>query len=147
MVFGSESNLIIFFMIALIVLFVYHRQIKLLEYDKQNIDDELSKETNLKREDYQNTSNKKKKKRLKKSSHHSLDYVDDLYSDINVDDALNILTNSKKQSKYSSKKFQVEVNTEFTEMQYHKDYNDTITAINNLTPQKELFNLGFLPVK
>jgi hypothetical protein len=31
-------------------------------------------------------------------------------------------------------------------MQYHKDYNDTITAINNLTPQKELFNMGFLPV-
>jgi hypothetical protein len=30
---------------------------------------------------------------------------------------------------------------------YHQDYNDTITAINNLTPQKELFNLGFLPVK
>ena len=37
--------------------------------------------------------------------------------------------------------------SEFIEKQYHKDYNDTITAINNLTPQKELFNMGFLPVK
>ena len=37
--------------------------------------------------------------------------------------------------------------SEFIETQYHKDYNDTITAINNLTPQKELFNMGFLPVK
>jgi len=37
--------------------------------------------------------------------------------------------------------------TEFIETQYHKDYNDTITAIHNLTPQKELFNMGFLPVK
>jgi hypothetical protein len=36
---------------------------------------------------------------------------------------------------------------EFLDKQYHKDYNDTITAINNLTPQKELFNMGFLPVK
>jgi len=41
----------------------------------------------------------------------------------------------------------INVNNEFIEMQYHGDYNDTITAINNLTPQKELFNLGFLPVK
>jgi hypothetical protein len=37
--------------------------------------------------------------------------------------------------------------SEFIETQYHKDYNDTITAIHNLTPQKELFNMGFLPVK
>ena len=37
--------------------------------------------------------------------------------------------------------------SEFIEKQYHKDYNDTITAVNNLTPQKELFNMGFLPVK
>lgn len=37
--------------------------------------------------------------------------------------------------------------SEFISTQYHKDYNDTITAINNLTPQKELFNMGFLPVK
>jgi len=40
-----------------------------------------------------------------------------------------------------------QLNTEFITEQYHKDYNDTITAINNLTPQKELFNMGFLPVK
>jgi hypothetical protein len=36
---------------------------------------------------------------------------------------------------------------EFLDLQYHQDYNDTVTAINNLTPQKELFNLNLLPVK
>ena len=36
---------------------------------------------------------------------------------------------------------------ELIEIQYHVDYSDTITAINKLTPQKELFNLAFLPVK
>lgn len=36
---------------------------------------------------------------------------------------------------------------EFLDTQYHKDYTDTITAINNLTSQKELFNMGFLPVR
>jgi hypothetical protein len=41
----------------------------------------------------------------------------------------------------------IQRNNEFIEIQYHQDYNDTITAINNLTSQKELFNLGFLPVK
>ena len=37
--------------------------------------------------------------------------------------------------------------TELLDVLYHRDYNDTITAINNLTSQKELFNMGFLPVK
>ena len=41
----------------------------------------------------------------------------------------------------------VRVCDEFIDTQYHKDYNDTITAINNLTSQKELFNMGFLPVR
>jgi hypothetical protein len=40
-----------------------------------------------------------------------------------------------------------QLNQEFIDTRYNKDYNDTITAINNLTPQKELFNFGFLPTK
>lgn len=163
MVFGSESNLIIFLMIALIVLFVYHRQIKLAgsdsqsdpRGDKQNsadqncVQDELSDESS-EREGFRNTSERKHKKRSKRTNHHASDRSD-LYPNMSVDDALNVLTKSKRGSKvrsrHSAKDSQVEVNTEFTEMQYHKDYNDTITAINNLTPQKELFNMGFLPVK
>lgn len=47
----------------------------------------------------------------------------------------------------SSKSMKHSVNPEFIEQQYHKDYNDTITAINGLTNQKDLFNHGFLPVK
>jgi len=39
------------------------------------------------------------------------------------------------------------INSDLIEIQYHVDYSDTITAINNLTPQKELFNLAFLPVQ
>jgi len=38
------------------------------------------------------------------------------------------------------------VNSEFVEVQYNKDYNDTINAIDNLTTQKELFNESCLPV-
>jgi len=35
----------------------------------------------------------------------------------------------------------------FLDNKYHIDYNDTISAINNITPQKELFNHSFLPTK
>ena len=55
---------------------------------------------------------------------------------------INILKKSKKKIKKIK-----HVNTNFVEMQYNKDYNDTITAINKITTQKELFNLGLLPVK
>lgn len=81
----------------------------------------------------------------------------------NVDDLLDILNQSQKNlskdkrrrsKRRKSTKMQdedieeePEVNGEFIEMKYHSDYNDTITAINNLTPQRELFNMGFLPVK
>ena len=34
------------------------------------------------------------------------------------------------------------VNCEFIEIQYHKDYYDVITAINNITTHRELFNPG-----
>ena len=149
MVFGSESNLIILLMIALIILFVYHRQIKLAGSDKQtNPDQNYEEESD--REEFQDTLEKKHKKRSKRSKHRL-----SKYSDVNVNDVLNILTQSKRGIDKLSDDLlvgdrvdvKVDVNTEFTEMQYHKDYNDTITAINNLTPQKELFNMGFLPVK
>lgn len=63
-------------------------------------------------------------------------------------DFFEIIKKSEKNKKNRENKEKCMVaNSEFIEMQYHADYNDTITAINNLTPQKELFNLGFLPVK
>lgn len=39
------------------------------------------------------------------------------------------------------------LNRELLNTQYHVDYRDTISGINYLTSQKELFNLGFLPAK
>lgn len=39
------------------------------------------------------------------------------------------------------------LNRELLTSQYHVDYYDTITGINYITSQKELFNMGFLPAK
>ena len=44
-------------------------------------------------------------------------------------------------------KLEPNLNSDLVEIQYHVDYSDTITAINALTPQKELFNLSFSPVE
>jgi len=52
-------------------------------------------------------------------------------------------------AKYNIKENNIKpiLNSDLIEMQYHVDYSDTITAINALTPQKELFNLSFSPVE
>jgi hypothetical protein len=63
----------------------------------------------------------------------------------NLDKLINSIHKSKKRR--SKKKRKNIVNNELIEIQYHKDYYDTITAINGITSQKELFNMGFLPVK
>lgn len=36
---------------------------------------------------------------------------------------------------------------EFIEQQFHTDYRDTITAFNNLSPQKQIFNRSDMPIK
>ncbi|VBB18305.1 hypothetical protein YASMINEVIRUS_768 [Yasminevirus sp. GU-2018] len=153
MVFGSESNLIIFLMIALIVLLVYHRQVKGANNTCSQNNDEKSKEG------FRDVSSKKSKKHQKKrNSRKNDDDVDDdidmdvdVDVDVDVDQLMNIMKGAKSPSNHRghsthNKSKRPEMNGEFAEMQYHKDYADTITAINNLTPQKELFNLGFLPV-
>ena len=153
MVFGSESNIIIFFMIALILLFIYYEPIKSTGICKRLLSDKnyvLSDDDPSKRYIFQNTLDSPHKKRSSRMKNHASNQLT-FYSDMNVEDAINVLSKSKKCSQNNNndntKKKLIDVNTEFIEMQYHKDYNDTITAINNLTPQKELFNLGVLPVK
>lgn len=66
----------------------------------------------------------------------------------NLDRLFNTIHKSKKRkSKKRKSKKNNNINNEFIEIQYHKDYYDTLTAINGITSQKELFNMGFLPVK
>ena len=146
MVSDFQSNLIILLIIVVVIIFVYNKNINNESIESENFDSN---------ESFDNTDNKslKKHRRSKKSKKHWMQSMD-------ISDALNILGRSQKKSindnnlsdlsstgSSDSYSVMVDVNQEFTEMQYHKDYNDTITAINGLTPQKELFNMGFLPVK
>lgn len=62
----------------------------------------------------------------------------------NLDNLFNTIGKSKKKKLKSRKS---KLNSNFIEIQYHKDYYDTLTAINGITSQKELFNMSFLPVK
>jgi hypothetical protein len=131
--FDPGSTLIILLMVALIALFVYQRQLK-------NITNESF---TMNKEDIYEKKYKKYKK----------------YKTMKHDDAIKYLNKLNEKNKISKQQMidalneldtpnnEPVVNDEFIEMQYHKDYADTITAINNLTPQKELFNMGFLPVK
>ena len=158
MIFGSESNLIIFLMIALIALFIYHRQIKpQIKCDVDNNNDNNNNNNNNDNDnnddnDNDNDIDDNRKRRHNKKKRDKQQSIKETYvPNMDMDDVLNVLANSTKKNKNMIKggkgEEQVEINTEFTEMQYHQDYNDTITAINNLTPQKEIFNMGFLPVK
>jgi hypothetical protein len=134
-------------MIALIVILVYHKHKKkennesdknnnLNKYENTTDDEQFSTDENS----YESFSNKNNKKNFK------------YYQQDFTDHPLNVIANSinkkRKKDKHKTKKTHemMEINADFIEMQYHIDYNDTITGINNLTPQKELFNYGFLPV-
>lgn len=114
----------------------------------ENIDDDLN--------DLENfcSSSKSRKRNNRRRSVSRFDNEESLLS-LDEEDRHGVL---EKRKSYEMKRRNMEclfhslspkdnVCEELLETQYHKDYNDTITAINNLTPQKELFNMGFLPVK
>lgn len=131
--FDPGSTIIILLMFALIALFVYQRQNKnasnetfaiIINDDKNKENIELQKPIITKKHHKHSRHSK-----YFKHSKHSKD------------------SKHPKHHKKDKEDEEVEVNQEFIEMQYHKDYADTITGINNLTPQKELFNMGFLPVR
>jgi hypothetical protein len=179
MVLGSELNITIFFMVAIIIVFVYYAQ-KRNKNDKKVIDASASASAAADTEcssvegfnddssddeffDEKNETNSNKKHSNKKYSgkkHSNSEINRYYYTDKGkyLDNIMNILDKShrndpgtlscpKKNRRIVHDNKSIPVNMEFIEMQYHKDYNDTITAINNLTPQKELFNLGYLPVR
>lgn len=144
---GSETNLMIFLMVGLIVFFIYNCQ------NKQS---ESNDKANDKSKDKSKVQSKDKSKKTKK-----IQDIDEMF------ESMHNKKKQKKQKKYDkknknlceiingssgpgnpgSRKDCIRRNNDFIELQYHRDYNDTITAINNLTPQRELFNMGFLPVK
>jgi hypothetical protein len=137
--FGSESNLIIFLLIGLVVLLVYYKQVE--QRANNNNKNSQCEET------FDNVDGEERKNKRSKHSNRSKHRRS---SNGDLDDAMNAL-GSHRRLRYDHDhnhggRGGIQLNEEFTEMQYHKDYNDTITAINNITPQKELFNLGFLPV-
>lgn len=150
MILGSESNIVIFLMIAIIAFFVYYKSTtEQFSSTSKSVDqDNKCDNNNETHEQMKQTKHKHHKKRHERKNRY-------------LDGVLNILHDSRKFentdvdvdnddddcSNDISMSTDIPVNTEFVEMQYHRDYNDTITAINNLTPQKELFNLGYLPVR
>jgi hypothetical protein len=149
--FEIESNLIIFIMFALLVLLVYHGQIKknTPNYNKDN-EGYMNSSVNILNDDYyEKPKNNKNKKKYKSNKHEKM-----LGQNFNMHNLVNAMSKNRpnvcrdtiRSRHHKQKLHHKHVNTDFTEMQYHKDYNDVITAINNLTPQKELFNMGFLPV-
>ena len=146
----TESNIIIFILFGLIALVVYNQKL----YNKQTNADNNIDQCNFENFSKDVITKKHHRSHKIKKSHkkHTLD----------PKNALDVLSRvSKIPSKQSKKQFdkqsqhaysknhktsQEQQKSEFLDNQYHQDYIYTITAINNLTPQKELFNLGFLPV-
>lgn len=166
--FGFESSLIILLLVALLVILICHKQIKssVLDHKENNGNNEnFDNKTIVYLDDpvYDNFMNdmmynkiEKKKRKLKNnycvaSKHHKHHKYNkhhnthDIISD--MDELVSMMGKNKScRKKIHTLRIKPEVNVEFADMQYHKDYNDVITAINNLTSQKELFNMGFLPV-
>jgi hypothetical protein len=157
-----EANLIIILLVTLIIIFVYARKTdrtngctvgsgsnglnKATQTANQTADRESDahsreSDTHARQDDYENfvPLSKKSKKKNKQKLYH---------------DAIGIINNSRKRPNNLDQHETIHnqtsepmVNSDFVEIQYHKDYNDTITAINDLTPNKEMFNHGFLPVR
>lgn len=171
MIFGSESNLITLLMIALIALLIYHKHTKIKSNsdNDQNFNNTIEENFNNESSNYEQehkNKHKRKNKHKNKCKHKKSKYVKNINNDVDdidvdegvdVNELMNIMKKTKsiptkiherkhKHKHKHKRRKRLELNTEYAEIQYHKDYNDTITAINNLTPQKELFNMGFLPV-
>jgi hypothetical protein len=115
--------LMILFVILIVGMFIYANN-KRFNNELEGFDAEYNNERKSK--------SKRNSKRNKRKRNKRKNIPVDRCIDIDIGD---LLTSDKPK-----------LNTEFIEQQYHKDYTDTITGINNLTPQKELFNMGYLPV-
>lgn len=149
----TNTNLIIILMVLLIGFFIYVKQ--------------TQKSNNTKSESKNAEGFCSNRAKRNYTIDKSGDYFDDFSSDCSSDSdsdlsslsdedrigLMDSLINAEKRKKqrmaclFDSMANSDRVCSEFLDTQYHKDYNDTITAIVNLTPQKELFNMGFLPVK
>jgi hypothetical protein len=158
---SDNTNLIIILMLLIIGFFVYIKQ----SQTNQSVSDNVTEET----EGFCSKSSKRNYLVDKDGDvfddHHCMSSCDsDSESGCDSDSNLLSLSDDEREVQaeaarvkrkckqdmaclLDSMKSNKRVCSEFIEKQYHKDYNDTITAINNLTPQKELFNMGFLPVK
>lgn len=91
--------------------------------------------------------NKKTENFYEQDTHNTIENIE--LNDVkNIDNFLDKIHKKQiKKNKINVTNHLPKINSEFIENQYNLDYNDTINAINNLTPQKELFNLSFLPVR
>lgn len=130
-------GLILLISVMLIIGFFVYMNNKKINSQLEEFHDEIPRE-------YRKIKSKSKTKSKTKSKSKSRKHKDN-NDDLDINDILdfdmdndNINCNTIKPRR--------RLNTELIEQQYHKDYADTITGINNLTPQKELFNMGFLPV-
>ena len=143
---GNESTIMIFLLIALIIFFIYMRQRHIKSSDNDTTHGSDS-------QDHMNEHFEKHKtprtKQYYKKHHDKKNKLSKKQNKLDVDNLQAIIRNSMNDVSPNTLNInEVEIkNSDFIEIQYHKDYNDTITAINNLTSQKELFNLSFLPVK
>ena len=164
----SESNLIIIFLLALLILLIYYCRKNSENGEGFDYGDVADSDTigdvdvdadiydKTYYDDLDPTRSKATSNRRSGSKYRAMyDIKPDVDLDLDMNDVvfdtneLISMINKKKNCRpddsdigYKGRR----VNSDFTDMQYHKDYNDVMTAINNITPQKELFNQGFLPV-
>lgn len=65
-----------------------------------------------------------------------------------LEDLINATNSKSKKCNANDTHHKNKINPIFIEAQFHDDYRDTITAFNNIAPrQKQIFNLGNIPVK
>jgi len=132
-------------MVGLIVFFIYNCQNK-SNNSNQSIESNEYFDPRDCENDNENGIHKKKHKKHNKHDKHDKHGKKSKKYNKKINNLCSIINGSDHPRPRVNKNQCIKKNNDFVEMQYHKDYNDTITAINNLTPQKELFNMGFLPV-
>lgn len=142
---GTDSNIIIFLMVAIILFFIYYKQT--VKNSAVTNGSSINSEEDLEHfeddDDYEYRYNRHRSNSKYRKHHNSSKHTD-------MSNIVSTLSKTRRRHSRGSKGLRDTnpvVNAEFVEMQYNVDYNDTITGINDLTPQKELFNLGFLPVR
>lgn len=90
---------------------------------------------------------KNSRKSVKKNTiiKNNIDFDYDLLNSINKNIKID---ENKEKIKFTKKNIKAYINPNFTEIQFHNDYRDTLTAFNNIAPsQKQIFNQENVPVK